>query len=200
MKKWILSLAEKTIRENNPTISDDDIAIIKYGLESIYLTITKLIIILIAALILGITKEFLLLLVFYNIIRSTAFGMHASKSSYCLISSFTFLIGGVYLCEFLKLNLIVKAIICFICIICIYKYAPADTHKRPLINKRKRQIYKIISLMSSSIYSILIVIFHSNIVSNYLLVGMIVAVIMILPISYKICKMPYANYKTYNYS
>ena len=32
------------------------------------------------------------------------------------------------------------------------------------------------------------------------LVGMIVAVIMILPITYKICKMPYANYKNYNYS
>lgn len=200
MKKSFLKFAENTIRKKNPAISKDEIDIIKYGLESIYLTITKLIIILVVSLILGITKEFLLLLIFYNIIRSTAFGMHASKSSSCLISSFTFLIGGVYLCKFLEISLITKTIICLICIICIFKYAPADTHKRPLINKRKRQIYKIISLMSATIFSILIVVFNESDISNYLLLGMIIAVIMILPISYKIFKMPYANYKNYNYS
>lgn len=200
MKNSFLKFAVNTIIKKNPAISQDEIDIIKYGLESIYLTITKLIIILLLSLILGITKEFILLLIFYNIIRSTAFGMHASKSSSCLISSLIFLIGGVYLCEYLKFSLITKAFICLICIICIYKYAPADTHKRPLINKRKRRIYKIISLMSATIFSILIVVFNESFISNYLLLGMIIAVIMILPISYKIFKMPYANYKNYNYS
>lgn len=200
MKKRFLKLAENIIKTTNPTIDNDDIEVITYGLESIYLTITKLIIILISAVILGITKEFVLLLIFYNVIRSTAFGMHASKSSHCLISSIIFLIGGVYVCKFIKLSLIAKAVTCLFCIICVYKYAPADTHKRPLVNEHKRLVYKVISLMSTFVFSILIVMFNENIISNFLLLGMLEATLMILPITYRLFKMPYANYKNYGYS
>ena len=37
-----------------------------------------------------------------------------------------------------------------------------------------------------------------DIISNYLLVGMVEAVIMIHPLVYKVFKLPYANYKNYN--
>lgn len=37
-------------------------------------------------------------------------------------------------------------------------YAPADTYKRPLVNAKKRKIYKIITVISSSIFLILIVV------------------------------------------
>ena len=53
---------------------------IKYGIESIYLTITKFVIITLISLLLGLQKEMLLLLILFNILRITAFGLHASKS------------------------------------------------------------------------------------------------------------------------
>ena len=53
---------------------------IKYGIESLYLTISKTIIILIGCIILKIVKPLLLLFIFYGIIRLTGFGVHAKKS------------------------------------------------------------------------------------------------------------------------
>lgn len=199
LKNKFLNFSDKIIIKNYPSITEDDIAIINYGLESVYLTITKLVIILFFSLLLGITSKMLLILIFYNVIRSTAFGLHASKSIYCLLSSCLFLIGGVYICESLQMIFLLKVILCFICIICIYRYAPADTHKRPLVNKKKRLIYKIISLISSAIFSILVVVYNESIISNYLLFSMIVAVIMIHPFTYKIFNLPYNNYKSYKY-
>ena len=139
----------------------------------------------------------MLLLVTYNIIRTFAFGIHATKSIYCLITSLILFIGGVYVVKYMSLNIYVKAIISIILLICIYKYAPADTYKRPLINERKRKKYKVISTILGIAYVILIIIFNNYIISNYLLIGMLETVIMIHPIVYKIFNLPFDNYKKY---
>lgn len=198
MKKFLLNHAINFIRKNNPDITEIQLVEVEYGLESIYLTITKMIIIFSLAAILNIFKEVIILSIFYNIIRCTAFGLHATKSIYCLITSIIMFIGGVYICDYLTIPFIVKALICVICLICILKYAPADTYKRPIIKTSKRKRYKIISFISGSILSILILYYNKDIISNYLLVGMIESIIMILPITYKIFNLPYANYKNYN--
>ena len=109
-------------------------------------------------------------------------------------------IGGVYICDYVFIPSLLKYIISFICILLIAKYAPADTEKRPLINKKKRKIYKIISVIVSTIFTILIILFNDNIISNYLLIALVEASLMILPISYKLLKLPYNNYKRYKLS
>lgn len=199
MKKKFLRSAIKIIKDNNPDISDIKIEEISYGLEAIYLTFTKLIIIFSLAFILDIVKEVLILLVFYNIIRVNAFGLHATKSIYCLITSTLFFIGGVYIANYLNISLLVKVVISILCVICLFKYAPADTEKRPIINKKKRTRYKILSTLSGIVYLILIIKFNNHIISNYLLVGMIESVLMIHPAVYKIFKLSYDNYKNYDY-
>lgn len=198
MKKLFLNSTINFIKKNNSNITDIQLEEVEYGLESIYLTITKMIIIFSLAAILNIFKEVIILTVFYNIIRCTAFGLHATKSIYCLTSSLIMFIGGVYICNYINFNFYVKLILCIICLICIFKYAPADTYKRPIIKATKRKKYKIITFISASIFTILILAYNANILSNYLLVGMIYSVIMIHPLVYKIFKLPYANYKNYN--
>lgn len=185
------------VKKNNPTYQEEKLEEIRYGLESIYLTYTKIFLIFVLAYFLGIIKETLLLLVTYNIIRTFAFGIHATKSIYCLITSLILFIGGVYVVKYISLNIYVKAIISIILLICIYKYAPADTYKRPLINERKRKKYKVISTILGIAYVILIIIFNNYIISNYLLIGMLETVIMIHPIVYKIFNLPFDNYKKY---
>ena len=197
MKRLILNSIMNFIKDNRQSITETQLEEVEYGLEGIYLTITKMIIIFSLAAILGIFKEVIMLSIFYNIIRCTAFGIHATKSSYCLITSIIMFIGGVYICNYLSLNLIIKFLIASFCLLCIFKYAPADTYKRPLINAKKRKRYKLISFISGSIFTILIIIYSNNIISNYLLVGMIESVIMIHPITYKLFKLPYDNYKNY---
>ena len=197
MKKKFLDSSMELITRNKQ-YSQDEIDIMRYGLETIYLTITKLIIIFLTAYLLGIFKEMLLLLVSYNIIRSQAFGIHASKSIYCLISSLIMFIGGALISKYFVIPFNIMIILAVVCNICLWFFAPADTHKRPLVNERKRKRFKLISFALGIIYTVLIVIFRNYSIVNYLLFGMIEAVIMILPITYRVFNLPYNNYKNYN--
>lgn len=198
MKKKLLNYCMKSVKNSFPEYDNDKLEIIEYGLEGLYLTFTKIIVITCLALVLGIFKQTLLLIIFYNIIRFSAFGLHAKKSSHCLVISLSLFIGGVYICDYIYIPLIIKSIISIICILLMAKYAPADTEKRPLINKKKRTRYKTLSVLSSTIFAILIVIFSEYSISSYLLFGMFGATLMVLPISYKILDLPYDNYKRYN--
>ncbi len=196
MKENFLKSSMNLITKNKK-YSNDEIEIIRYGLEALYLTITKMIIIIIIATSLNILKETILLLICYTIIRNQSFGLHATKSIYCLISSIIFFIGGAYLCKYIIIPNYLIISIALLCNIFLFLYAPADTHKRPLINKKKRKKFKIISTILGLIYTIIIIIFINNPITNFLLLGMLEAVLMILPITYKIFKLPYNNYKNY---
>lgn len=198
MKKNFLNYSVNIIASN---YDFDDIRLeeISYGLETLYLTVTKLVVIFGLAYLLGILKEVVLLLLCYNLIRSTAYGLHASKSIYCLISSITLFIGGVYLSKYIAaIPLVIKIVLCTISIILLLKYAPADTVKRPLINAKKRRILKIKSCIKGIVYLILIIYFKDSVVSGYLLCGLVEAILMIHPFVYKIFSLPYDNYKEYN--
>lgn len=198
MKKKFLNSSINLIK-NNKEYTQDEIDIISYGLESIYLIITKAVVIFTIAIILDIVKEVLLVLIFYNIIRNQAFGIHASKSSYCLISSIISFIGGAILCKYINIPYKITMIIALICNIFILLYAPADTHKRPLINEKKRIAFKYKSIALGFLYIISIYFLRDSNLIDFILIGMVEATIMILPITYKIFKSPYNNYKNFKY-
>ena len=198
MKQKILNSIIKNIKNNNPHITEEKLEIISYGLESIYLTFTKIILIVVLSIILNIFKETMFLLLFYNIIRLFAFGLHAKNSFACLITSLTIFIGGVYLSLYLNIDIKIKIALAIISLILIAIYAPADTEKRPLINERKRKRFKILSIITSIIMTYFIITTKNNIMSNLMLTGYIAATIMILPITYKLYGLPYNNYKRYH--
>ena len=183
------------IKNNKEGITDEELEVIEYGLDSLYLTITKIVVIVVLSIILKIFKETFL---FYNIIRLFAFGMHAKNSTECLITSTVTFIGGTYLGLYLNISLIIKIILSVIALILIVIYAPADTHKRPLINAKKRKRFKILSIITSTIMTCLIIYTDGTYISNLMLVGYLEATFMILPIAYKLFKLPYNNYKNYN--
>ena len=199
MKKKILTNSMNYIKNKKKHLNSEQLEIIEYGLESIYLTITKIIIILLLAKILNIFKETILMIVFYNIIRLFSFGLHAKNSTTCLITSLILFIGGTYLAIYLNISLIIKEILSILCLILIIIYAPADTEKRPLINKKKRKKFKILSILTTIIIICLITYLNNNVLTNFMVIGLIEATIMILPITYKLHKLPYNNYKNYNY-
>lgn len=179
------------------TYSKEDIEKLEYGLEGIYLTLTKLIILFFVATLLGVVKEFITLLLLFNIIRYTGFGFHAEKSYQCLIiSSFCFLIIPIFFIN-IVLSKIIYIVICIFCIINFLLFAPADTIKRPLPNKKKRIIRKITTTIIGIIYSILSIVFYNHWVSAILISALIIQVIVINPLTYKILKQPYNNYKNY---
>lgn len=173
------------------------LAEIKYGLTGLYLTLSKTIIIFIISIILNIVKETFILLLFFNLIRLTSFGIHAKKSWICLITSITLFIGVPLLIVNIKINYILKLIIGIINIIFIYLNSPADTKKRPIINKKRRTIYKYISTLTAIIYTILSFVIKYNYIVNSLIFSLIIQNILISPITYKIFNEPYNNYIEY---
>ena len=79
MKKIVVDKLMNLIKENGQ-YDDIKLAEIRYGLEGLYLTFSKLIVIFLLAYLLGIIKEVIIFLIIYNIIRATSFGLHATKS------------------------------------------------------------------------------------------------------------------------
>lgn len=198
MKERFLEKSTIFIRKYNEDYSEEDIEKIQYGLEGIYLTITKLLIIFFLAAILGIIKELIILLVFFNIIRYPAFGVHADKSSVCLISSTILILGMAFLMTKITINIPAKIIISIICFIDYLIFAPADTIKRPLTNKKKRKYRKISSCVLTIVYITLSFTIKNQLISNLVIGGLIIEAILINPLAYKILGMPYNNYKIMN--
>lgn len=197
MKKLIINKCMELVTTYNKDLSQRDIDKIKYGLEGLYLTITKLIFIIIVSIILGIWKETLLLILIFNGIRLTAFGVHAKRSVDCLISSTLFFILFPIICIKLTIPLIIKVILFIPLTVLIGIFAPADTEKRPLINKKKRKIYKILSIIISIIYMTIAIVIKNNILSNCFIFAIVIQIIIMLPITYKIFGVSYNNYKAY---
>ncbi len=197
MKNKFLNYAINTIHINNPSYNDTKLAEIRYGLEGIYLSITKLIIIFLLAILLNILKEMIFMLIIFNILRTTGFGLHATKSWICLVSSSVIFLGGPLLAKIIIINNLLKTILSITSVILIYKYAPADTKKRPLIKEKKRNIYKFITTIKCIILNIFIIFIKNNIITNLIILGIYAEVIVILPKTYKLFNMPYDNYKNY---
>lgn len=197
MKKKILSKLEKTIIKSNKDINEVKLEEIMYGLESIYLTLEKIIFIIIISIILKIFKEVIIFMILYNIIRFTAFGAHAKNSITCLIISIITFIGLPILAKLIIIPTYLKLVIGSICILGFIIYAPADTEKRPIISKKRRVTYKICSIILGMIYIILSIYIKDSFIDNTLIFSLILQTIMILPITYKLFGVSYNNYKNY---
>ena len=193
MKKFIIKKCMNYI-EKNTDYDDIKLKEIEYGIVSIYLTFSKFIVISFLCFILGIFKEMLIFTLFFNILRLPAFGLHATKSWMCWISSTLIFICIPTLCIYLNLNIYTKIIIGLICIILMFKNAPADTKKKPIVNKKRRKIYKIISTLLAIIFSICSILIKNKFLSNSLIFALILENILISPITYKLFKLPYNNY------
>lgn len=170
---------------------------IKYGLSSLYLNVTKIIVIFTLSYLLGNLKTLLILMGFYGTLRLSAFGVHAKKSIHCWIASLLIFILIPILCENIEFNTYIKILICTTSITLLFIYAPADTEKRPLIHKKRRIIYKYATLITSIIYASLIFVIKNNIITNCLLFSLIISTIVVLPITYKLFGVKYNNYKNY---
>ena len=190
MKNICLNFSMNSIKKYYPDYSDTQLEEIRYGLEGIYLSMTKLIVISILCIILNLFNEMLIMLITFNILRLTGFGIHAKRSIDCWISSTIMFVIFPYISKLLH---IIIGLILFILIIL---YAPSDTYKRPLINRKKRIIYKVITSINTLIL-LIISFFTTNTITNLILFGIFTEVILINPLTYKIFNLPYKNYKNY---
>lgn len=196
MKKLIMNYTMNIIKKNSD-YDEEKLAVIKYGLEGLYLTITKLIVIFLLAYILNIFKEVIIFLLIYNVIRTTSFGLHATKSWICLLSSTLIFIGFPIVCKYIHLTNDFKVILGLILILFIYKNSPADTQKRPIVNPKRRMFFKYCSTFIAIIFIFCSILINDNFISNCFIFSLFVQSFMIAPSVYKLFNLPYNNYLTY---
>lgn len=200
MKNFIINKSLNIVSDIYPDYNDSKLSEIKYGLESIYLSLSKVVVILFITLLLGIFKEAILVLLFFNGLRTTAFGIHATKSWMCWVSSITCFIGIPYLCIYANIPSFIQYIMLAISMICFLLYAPADTVKRPLVRKNRRIKFKILTLIIAAIYILLFLYTNNMFIRNVIVCSMILESVLIHPLTYRMFKLPYKNYERYVFS
>ena len=197
MKKFIMNHAMHIVKENYPDYDQDKLDEIKYGIEGIYLSLTKTIVILLITLILGIFKEAIMVLVFFNFLRMFAFGIHAKESWQCWISSSILFIGIPYICIYANFDSIIHYSIIAISLLTYLLYAPADTVKRPLIRKHRRTKFKILTILVSIIYIFIFMNTNDLFIHNVVTATMLLEAVLIHPLTYRMFNLPYKNYERY---
>ena len=196
MKKILLDSIINNIKKYY-NYDDKKLLEIRYGLESLLLSLFKIIVIVAISFIFKTTKELLLFLLTYGLLRLTGFGVHAKKSSQCWYTSIPIFTLIPYLIDRVIIHKHLLTSILFISLVVLAIYAPADTEKRPLINKKKRKIYKVITIIISIIYMVVIVAIKNNYIVNLLFFSIILETILVIPITYRILGVKYDNYKRY---
>lgn len=170
------------IKENNIELDNVKLAEIKYGLQGLYTLITKTTIIILLSLLLNIFSEFIIFFIFYSILRSVGFGTHANSNLKCWIFSTLFLLGIPILMSNIKIKISYQIILWIIIFINFLIFAPADTKRRPMINKKRKLKFKFIILIFSIIYLFIIVYFKN--ISNLVLGSMLLEAMLVNPIGY----------------
>ena len=197
MREYIISNSLNLIKKENPNYSDEKMEILEYGLTGLYIFISKSIVIFTIAYFLGILKELIIFMIIYNLIRSVSFGMHATSSTICLISSAISFLSATYLCKNYLIPIGFKIIFGIIGIIYIYLHSPADTEKRPIINSKRRLTYKLLSTFIALLMVICSIIVENKFISNSCTISLLIQCFMISPFAYKITGQKYNNYKDY---
>ena len=151
----------------------------------------------ILAILLDIILEYLLLILVYSTLRLYGFGIHMKTSLQCWFTTLPIYIGGCLLIKYATFSPTISILIFVVGYLSFLFFAPADTPARPLIHKEKRIRAKILSLIILTCYLVLFLYVDSSIVSNTILYGIIMESVCINPLTYKLFRTPFNNYKNF---
>lgn len=175
----------------NYKYNENQIELIKYSIDSLILSLTKFIPILLIAIVLDIANLFLLTVLFTKPIRYTSFGYHARNSIECFTLSIMLFILIPFFIN--KYTLRFKYLIFFIGFVNHLLFSPSDTKKRPLKNKKKRKTRKIITILIIIIYFLLTFIVNKYL-ESIIITSIVISIILTNPFIYLITKEPYRNH------
>lgn len=194
-EKFIVGVVN--LARRNKEYSDEDIAVMRYALEGIYLTFTKIFVITLIACLLGLFKEYMWFVILYTPLRSVSFGWHANTTKECWVVSILSFILIPYIFSIITINKITKIILLTFSILVFALYSPADTKKRPIVNKKRRLLFKVVSLIITLVYCCYSF-KHSNLISSLMIASLLYQSLLINPLIYKITHQEFNNYKAYN--
>lgn len=177
--------------------SEDDLEIAKYGLNLFLMDLYKLPIFLGLAYFLGIFKYSILIYFLFGFVRGNAHGVHMKNGRMCLFYTCISFFSMIYISKIILLSTSIKIFISILMLYTLYKYAPADTEQRPLLNPSTRKRKKIFSILIGIVYILISLICINQIISNIFLFVLLLECIAIHPNTYKLFNRRYRNYEDF---
>ena len=196
-KIWLEEVSERVAKVlmDKMDLKRTDYLKIKLGIEVSLINLTKGIIVYGIAALLGSLVPTLITHISYVVLRRVAYGLHAEKFINCaLLSVLLFALFPYSVRNFTISN--GELIIFFlVSLFLIYRYAPADTEKNPLIGIEKRLKLRNKSLLAGVILMFIALIISNPTINIMVVLGVSLQVVSILPITYKLLKRGYNNYE-----
>lgn len=182
--------------------TEEEIAIIAYGLFGLFQTALSILTVIILGSLFGITIEALIISFSIALLRKFSGGVHATSPERCLILGTFFSISGVFLARCLVTTLTTHILYCIYSLLftwsfCVlYKNAPVDNVNKPIKSIHKKQKLRQDSILVVSIYLVIVILLlfvntyiHSStivIYSSCLILGTIWQVFSITTIGHKV--------------
>lgn len=195
----IETLSEIIIIKLNSKLNKEGLALtkMKFGMEVLLINLSKALVLFLVGAQLNLLKETIFMTLIFGSVRKSAFGLHAKSSIVCTIVTLLMFVGGSYIGHYLNLNNYEIALIFTLFNILLYKYAPADTEKHPLISEKLRKKLRKETVSTGILLMIITVIIPSQLIKSLIVLSVGFEVINILPITYKIFNRRYRNYEQY---
>ncbi|WP_163655407.1 accessory gene regulator B family protein [Listeria sp. PSOL-1] len=190
-------LANRIISKERWKDDEEGYLKVKYGLEVIIINVTKLVIVWVAALILGVFFQMLVVHLTYLILRRYSFGLHAKNSFVCTLTSLAMFALGPFLFQNVSSNNIAVVMVFAFVLFNMYLFAPADTESLPLMNKDNRKKLKRKAVVSTVIITGITVFIPFAEMKTLIMLGALYQAICINPITYKVLRRQYQNYRFY---
>lgn len=181
--------------------SEEQREVMLFGITRIVEDIPKYVAIIIICLLLGVIKEFALVMLVTAMYKTFTGGVHLHTNIGCFISSLVSIIACIYVPNILiKFENIIIPFYIFVYIFSLYViwvYVPADVPEIPVINERRRKRDKVMSLVVLNIISIIsIFIIENSIYVCTIMITILYIDLMTTRTVYKIFKNEY-GYETY---
>ena len=185
------------IRKEIPEVDDERAEIIMYGLQNIIGELSKGVIILLIAYILGIFKLTLMAVLIIAPYRCFSGGVHMKTHIGCIIYTLLLYSGSALLGKYVVLTGVTKYVIASVvwifCMIMIKLYAPADTENVPILRKKERRQKKIISYIILTVEFIIAVVINNSIIAGVIIFGDFIQTLTITRLAYKITDNKYGH-------
>ena len=167
------------------------------GLEVLLHNIPKIIVVILAAHILGILYLALLTWIPFACIRRYAGGLHASNSISCMIMTLLMFVAIPYFLQGVGINAAGMIVLFGMVCLSLWKWAPADTKAKPIIGVVKRKRLKRQSVIACTAVLAMALLIGQEEFYVFVLVGAVYALIAVLPLTYKILRRSERNYEKY---
>ncbi len=167
-------------------LDDEKKELMSYGMKVLYINISKTLILITAAILLGILKETTMLFISYACVRTVGFGVHSNNTVKCTIIGLVEFIGGTYLSISIQPFSVISCVIIFLLSLLIFNiYAPIETSKRPISALHKRRFKTAVFIIATIMFIIALCI-GKTVYRNLIITGVLLEAISMLPLMRRI--------------